>query len=740
MNKHNVRKSLSKRTLALVLAAVCSIAALGGCSIGKTSGDTKAASAIKVQEVKWEQTVFGASTSEKNNTIEVDDANKTVTINAGNKDGSKAGGKVTASNDGISYYYTEIDPSQNFELTADVKVNYFEKSKPDNQCGFGIMARDVLGVKGDSSLSPSNAVIVGGYNGKVESVFRNGVNKDFSDQIVMEGEHKFADRPANDGTATYKLSLKKTNTGYIACVDNGEAQTYYRPKQLEVLDNGKIYVGFFAARVASITVSNVEFKTSNVASDPKGEAEPAKKVKPSIDVISSDYSTKSDYALNLKSTINGTVSVKQGDKVVYDGKIEKDNLLKVDAAVEKGDNAFNIKYTPNKEDGNTNTDPIEKAYNVTYKTYGTENGDIYVSQNGKPDSIGTENDPIDIYSAVKFTSDGQTIKVKGGTYNLTDTLTIEKTNKGTVDKNKVLTSYGNERVVFDFGKTAKGFYLSGDYWKIYGIDVTNTIDKSHGITVSGSNNTLERIKTYKNGDTGLQISGSSADKKEDWPKNNLILNCDSYDNMDAAMNNADGFAAKLCCGQGNVFRGCISHNNCDDGWDLFTKLESGAISPITIENCVAFGNGTLTDGTVTKGDGNGFKLGGEGISVKNHLKNSLSFNNNASGIDCNSNPAIIVDDCISVDNAKTNYGLHYYTNAKLEFVLNNNISFRTKSGDNDDIPDMVLNDSNYFYDGTTSKNKSNSEVSASQFKSVQMPASIERDNDGNIILGDYMQK
>jgi len=99
-------RSLSKKTIALVLAAVCCIASLGGCSLGKSGADdTKAASASKVQEVKWEQTVFGASTSDKNNTIEVDDANKAVTINAGSKDGSKAGGKVTASNDGISYYY-----------------------------------------------------------------------------------------------------------------------------------------------------------------------------------------------------------------------------------------------------------------------------------------------------------------------------------------------------------------------------------------------------------------------------------------------------------------------------------------------------------------------------------------------------------------------------------------------------------------------------------------------------------
>lgn len=741
MNGYNIRKSLSKRTIAIVLAAVCSIAAFGGCSLGKASGaDSKATSASKVQEVKWQQTAFGASTSSKNNTIEVDDANKTVTVNAGSKDGSKTGGKIAGSNDGITYYYTEIDPSQNFDLSATVKVNYFEKDKPDNQAGFGIMARDILGVKDDASLSPSNMVLVGGYNGKVESVFRNGVTKDLTDEIVMEGEHKFAERPANDGTATYKLSLKKTNTGYIACVDNGEAQTYYRPKQLEVLDNGKIYVGFFAARVASITVSNIELKTSNTASDPKGEAEPPKVIKPSVDVTSSDVSTKPNYTLNLKSTINGSVSVKQGDKVIYDGKIQKSDDLKVDATVEKGDNDFNIKYTPNKEDGNTNVEPIEKTHKVTYKTYGSENGEIYVSPNGKAEGKGTQDDPIDIYSAVKFTNDGQTIKVKGGTYNLSEPLVINKTNDGTAENNKVLTSYGDARAIFDFGKKSDGFTVGGDYWKIYGIDVANTKDKAHGISVSGSNNVLERLKTYKNGDTGLQISGSSADKRENWPKNNLILNCDSYDNMDGAMNNADGFAAKLTCGEGNVFRGCISHNNCDDGWDLFSKLETGAIGAVTIENCIAYGNGTLTDGTVTKGDGNGFKLGGEGIPVKHHLKNSLSFNNNSDGITSNSNPSMIVDDSISVDNKKVNVELGYYTNAKLNFVLNNIISYRTNTGDKDNIIDAVLSDSNYFYDGTSTKNKSNAEIQGSQFKNVQMPQAFERDSDGNIIWGDYMKK
>ena len=73
-----------------------------------------------------------------------------------------------------------------------------------------------------------------------------------------------------------------------------------------------------------------------------------------------------------------------------------------------------------------------------------------------------------------------------------------------------------------------------------------------------------------------------------WPTGNLIKNCESFDNCDAGRNDADGFAAKLTCGEGNRFYGCISHNNIDDGWDLYAKSVSGTIGSVTIENCVAY--------------------------------------------------------------------------------------------------------------------------------------------------------
>lgn len=502
----------------------------------------------EAESVVWNTTRFGVTTSEENNKIQIDKENKTVILSAGNKEGTATGGKVTGSNDGMSYYYTAIDKSKNFEISADVTVNYFEKAKPDKQCGFGIMVRDTLGVENDISVAPSNMCLVGGYKGMVQSVFRNGVTSDLSSKIVMENVHKFGDRPVNDGTAKYKLKLKKTNTGYIASVDDGEEVTYYRPKQLEVVDKDNVYVGFFVARVAGITVSNIELHTSDVATDPVGEKEPEAKVKPSIKVNSAKNTGSSKYDLDLNSTVNGKVTVKQGDKELYSGDINANTSLKVPTTLEKGNNKFDVTYTT------TEGEPIEVSHNVTYKSYGVADGDVFVSQTGTENGDGTVESPIDIQTALTYTNDGQTIKVKGGVYNLTSPLKIDSTNSGTSEKMKTLTSYDGERPVFDFGKNCDGFTIAGNYWHVYGIDVCNTADTKHGISLSGSYNTIEAVKTYRNGDTGLQISTDTNADRSVWPSYNLILKCDSYDNMDVAMNNADGFAAKITCGEGNVFR------------------------------------------------------------------------------------------------------------------------------------------------------------------------------------------
>ncbi|SFU44918.1 Pectin methylesterase [Clostridium sp. DSM 8431] len=684
----------------------------------------------EAEKVKWTGTRFGLTTFEDQNTISVDDKNKTVTLTSGQKDGSRTGGKVTGSNDGMTYYYTEINPDQNFELSADVRVDYFEKENPDNQCGFGIMARDTIGVANDDSIAPSNMVLVGGYKGNVQSVMRYGVTPDNSSKIVMENAHQFSGRPANDGTATYKLSLKKTNTGYIASVDNGEEVIYYRPEGLEVMDSNKIYLGFFTARVAGITVSNVNLTTSKESEDAPRVDAPVKVVNPEATVLSTKNSGTEDYKLSAKTNVNGNLVIDQDGKEIFNGKVSEEGVIDVDTKLVKGKNNFNLKYTS--EDGKVSENPLA----VTYKTIGTENGEIYVSQEGTENGDGTVESPLDIYTALKYTGKGQTVKVKGGTYNLDKPVTIEMGNNGTKDVMKTLTSYDGN-AVFDFGTKSSGLTLKGDYWHVKGIEVCNTVNKSQGFVVGGNNNIIEDVKTYKNGDTGLQISGDQSLTIDRWPSNNLILNCESYDNKDKAMNNADGFAAKISVGEGNIFRGCIAHNNCDDGWDLFSKLEIGKIGAVLIEDCVAYENGTLTDGTVTKGDGNGFKLGGEGIIVYHKLKDSLSFHNDAVGILGNQNPACIVENSISVDN-DINVKLDYYTNVKPQYGMSNIISFRTEEGSEDLIPNEVLNENNYFSNGTETANLKGEKLTADDFKSTVAPTSFERDENGKIIRGDYM--
>lgn len=61
------------------------------------------------------------------------------------------------------------------------------------------------------------------------------------------------------------------------------------------------------------------------------------------------------------------------------------------------------------------------------------------------------------------------------------------------------------RPVFDFQKRCMGMSLAGDYWYFKGFDVTNSADALNGIKVSGSYNTLDRVQSYRNGNTGIQI-------------------------------------------------------------------------------------------------------------------------------------------------------------------------------------------------------------------------------------------
>ncbi|MDQ7908337.1 cellulose-binding domain-containing protein [Phytohabitans sp. ZYX-F-186] len=289
-------------------------------------------------------------------------------------------------------------------------------------------------------------------------------------------------------------------------------------------------------------------------------------------------------------------------------------------------------------------------------------GDVlYASPSGSASAPGTLSSPTTLASAITRIPVGGTIYLRGGNYGLAQTVTIAPGNNGTSSARKKLYAYQGETPVLNFSAQSedtanRGLALNGSYWHVRGIVVERAGD--NGIFVGGSNNIVERTVTRFNRDSGLQLSRIASDTPRDqWPANNLILSAESHDNADSDGEDADGFAAKLTSGPGNVFRYAVSHNNIDDGWDLYTKTDTGAIGAVTIEDSLAYGNGTLSNGgQAGNGDRNGFKLGGEDIAVNHVVRRSIAYRNGKHGFTYNRNlGTITMSNNLSIGNAERNF-------------------------------------------------------------------------------------
>ncbi|RKE17908.1 carbohydrate-binding protein [Streptomyces sp. TLI_171] len=286
---------------------------------------------------------------------------------------------------------------------------------------------------------------------------------------------------------------------------------------------------------------------------------------------------------------------------------------------------------------------------------------LYVAPGGTDGAAGTQSAPTTLASAIARVTPGGTIYLRGGTYSYAQTVTVPVGSNGTASARTTLSAYPGETPVLDFSAMAedpanRGLVVNGNYWRVYGITVQRAGD--NGIYVGGSHNVIERTVTRYNRDSGLQLGRiSSSTPSSQWPADNLILSAESHDNADAGGENADGFAAKLTVGSGNVFRYAVSHHNIDDGWDLYTKTDTGPIGPVTVEDSLSYSNGTLSNGTVNaNGDRNGYKLGGEDIAVDHTVRRSIAYHNGHHGFTWNSNPGTMaVSTNLSIDNTERNY-------------------------------------------------------------------------------------
>lgn len=187
--------------------------------------------------------------------------------------------------------------------------------------------------------------------------------------------------------------------------------------------------------------------------------------------------------------------------------------------------------------------------------------------------------------------------------------------------------------------------------------------------------------------------------------------------IDELGNDADGFAAKLTVGKGNIFRYCISHHNIDDGWDLYAKSTTGSIGQVIIENCVTYANGATLLEPGKTGEGNGFKLGGESMPGAHILRNSISFDNLAKGITSNSGPDCQLFNNTSYGNGAENVSL--YTNGKTtNYVIQNIITSKGGKQDKYDFKNQTwTNDGSVYINGSNGQGKT---VSDSWFKSIDM--------------------
>ncbi len=274
---------------------------------------------------------------------------------------------------------------------------------------------------------------------------------------------------------------------------------------------------------------------------------------------------------------------------------------------------------------------------------------VITSQPPNGDIILEPNSSTTLQQAINSIQPGRTIYLKSGTYKYSTTILIPEGNNGNSGSMKTIAAYGSDKPVLDFsamewGSSNRGIVLAGNHWAIKGIKIQYAGD--NGILLSGHYNLISNCEFYANGDTGLQLSryNSSYSTIDKWPSNNTIEDCYSHSNYDKDNGeDADGFAAKLTCGYNNKFIRCVAKYNVDDGWDLYTKDDTGPIGSVYLEGCEASYNGKTESGQYTAdSDGNGFKLGGSKISVDHKLVNCKAYNNKKHGFTWNSNPGNLV--------------------------------------------------------------------------------------------------
>lgn len=699
---------------------------------------------------------------------EAKDLNGTIAVES-------RGGKIANTHDGLTFYYTRLSTGVNFVLEADVTVEQFGPedgtTKTNAQEGAGLMVRDVIGAPRQEPMKtgyeefPSasnmvmNAIMTNGKNNTgdivLQSIYRDGVNYKWGNTgaIIPKATYKSGLNWKTSAPLTIKMKLERTDSGFVVTYADADGSNEVsktvsgaNANIVQTIDPDYMEVGFFASRNARIVVKNAKLTLSkaNTADVPKYTPTA---IAATHEIASPSIVAGSSYLLQGVGNYDGSVSVTQDGVAVKTGvAASAGEFYSFPLTIANASSTIVVNYTPS--EGPTAGTAISKTVTVTKHAI-TSASTLYASPTGSSGNLGTEASPLDVTTAINLVAPGGTVYLLDGTYSAI-TIGMEASGaegqlKTMVPKNAGMVSYTGSSY----------FKLAGSYWHIKGLEIYG-VTAGNGMRITGSHNKIEEVITHDNKDAGLQISATSTGAaRAMWPKNNLVLNSESYNNADDSYINADGFAAKLGVGDGNVFRGCIAHHNADDGWDLFNKIEEGANGVVTIENSIAYNNGMPPSKTNAVGSiGNGFKLGGEGYPVAHIVRNNLSFDNNMDGFTDNFNPgALVMDGNVSLNNARFNFIFRPgpFATAAQQGKFTNNASLRTDGKYADtvikysDAVTGVVDNTNYFYnkDSNTSVNAAGTSISTSNFQSIEPPlvnGRFQRNADGSIILNGFLQR
>lgn len=607
------------------------------------------------------------------------------------------GGKIANSHDGMTVFYTQLPINQTFTLESDVTLEQIgpevDGKTPAAQEAAGLFVRDIIGVARsdpqpegyeefpNASNVIMNALITQNQKNdnliKVTALVREGVEKTWGNEGISISKTAYVENINYQSVKNIHLTLTRTPQQFILTMkDSGTGDikqwsTNEYSGLMNQQDNKNIYVGFFASRNAKAQFKNSVLTLHSELVDYTKLPIKEKvivEVKPTLKLSSPEETYQNEYTLQFFPNVSGEVTVKE---INQKATVVAGELVQFPVKLNDGENKFTVTFV----------DPVksnQQVFNINLAKSSIINlTDITVSPTGTSTNQGTIESPVDFITAVNSVQPNGTIHLMDGNY---DGITIPPALSGLPGKLKKIVAINKHKAVF----INKTFNLDASYWSIENVIFDGNIDgkdnKPAYLRIAGSHNIISQVITRNNSDTGLAISAKNKNRLF-WPSYNLIVNSDSYNNMDKSGKNADGFAAKLGVGKGNIFRGCISHNNTDDGFDLYNKIEDGPNEPVLIDSCVTYLNGfPFSKPNIAKGSiGNGFKLGAEGQPVDHKVINSIALNNNMDGFTDNFNTgSYTIDNNIAINSARYNYILRAnpYTFLKPVVSFKNNYSIK----------------------------------------------------------------